>query len=435
MRLKYIFTLAFIIIAMLSCEGAQLKQQELQLMCDANYASYPVASTLELVFNRAPHYEERNVSIEPAMPINVLWSADGKTVQITAVDRLSYDTKYVLRAAGLVVELITEPVPRVSIIAGGDVLLDKMPGENIALHSPAYVFAGVTDLLNSADIAFANLESPASKRGQKISPKSFTFRSTPEALDALVEASIDVVAFANNHSLDFGEEAFLDTLEHLRERNIACVGAGVNRKEALSAHIVDVNGVRLAFLAFMQKSFLPAWSYDLWEATDDKPGVVFLDGEQGREDVLTAVEKTREMADVVIVSLHWGYEGTLAPQAWQRDLGREIIDAGASAIIGHHPHMPFGIELHAGKPIIYSLGNFLFHPYDVNAKESFVAYLDLNIFGDVSTKLYPILMEQGTVTQLYGEQAVRVLNIVSERSQRLGTTCLIEGDYAVLTSQ
>lgn len=416
-----------LVLATVGCQVRPLPEVELALVTVEEFKLFSVKEPLELKFNRAPKPEEKVMRFEPQTEVTVTWSADGKTAVITPKERFSYNTNYILHGAGFELSYTTVPIPTFTIVAGGDILLDKLPGENIALHGPNYVFAGMGDLLKNADIAFANLESPASRRGEKIIPKNFTFRSTPEALDALVAASIDVVSFTNNHCLDFGAEAFLDTMEHLRERGIAYVGAGKDRNEALSPYIVEANGVKVAFLAFTQKSFLPAWSYDLWEAQENKPGVIFLDGEKGRRDILTAVAEAQTRADVVLVSLHWGYEGTLAPQAWQIKLAREIIDAGAAAILGHHPHLPFGVELYAGKPIIYSLGNYLFHPYDLAARESFVAHLEIDLFGEVQTKLYPILMEQGTVRLLEGEQATRILEIISNRSQSLGTEFSIQG--------
>ncbi|MBS3949231.1 MAG: CapA family protein [Peptococcaceae bacterium] len=419
-------TVAYQVKSLLEVDLALVTVQESKLLS--------VQEPLELEFNRATKPEEQLIWFEPQVEITVSWSADGKTATIIPKEGLSYNTSYTLRGTGFELSFTTEPLPTFTIVAGGDVLLDKLPGENVALYGPDYVFAGMGDLLKNADIAFANLESPASRHGEKITPKNFTFRSTPEALDALVAASIDVVSFTNNHCLDFGIDAFLDTLEHLRERGIAYVGAGKNRHEALSPHVLEVNGVEVAFLAFTQKSFLPAWSYDLWEAQENKPGVIFLDGEKGRRDILTAVAEAEAQADVVLVSLHWGYEGTLAPQVWQQELAQAIIDAGATAILGHHPHLPFGVELYAGKPIIYSLGNYLFHPYDPAARESFVAHLEIDLLGEVQTKLYPIFMEQGTVRLLEGEQATRILQVIADRSTRLGTECAVRGDYVEVIS-
>lgn len=319
---------------------------ELAVVPSEEYQLFPVKGPIEFEFNRPAKPEEGLLWFEPHVDGAMDWSTDGKTLRLLPKDDLPYNTNYTLRGTTFSFRFSTEAIPVFTIVAGGDILLDKLPGENIALHGPSYVFSGMSELLKNADIAFANLESPASRRGEKITPKNFTFRSTPEALDALVAASIDLVAFTNNHCFDYGAEAFLDTLAHLRERGVAYVGAGHNRHEALSPHIQEINGVKVAFLAFTQKSFLPAWSYDLWEAQDNKPGVIFIDGEKGRTDVLTAVAEAQTQADVVLVSLHWGYEGTLAPQTWQRELAKEIIDAGATAILGHHPHLPFGVEVY-----------------------------------------------------------------------------------------
>ena len=102
---------------------------------------------------------------------------------------------------------------------------------------------------------------------------------------------------------------------------------------------------------------------------------------------------------------------------------------GATAILGHHPHLPFGVEVYEGKPIIYSLGNYLFHPYDPEARESFVAHLEIDLLGKVHTRLYPILMHQGTVTLLEDEQATHILGVIAGRSLSLGTALARKDDY------
>lgn len=434
MKAKYLWP---VVAALLVAAYFQFRPMpQLTMSTDPSGLNLPIDKPITLTFNRPVSDSEAALSVAPSGSVKVGWSANRKQVVLTPLETWEYGREYIVKVGNIQAHFVAEPMPSFSVVAGGDILLDKLPGDNIARLGPTSVFAGVRQLLQDADIAFANLESPASSRGTKISPKNFTFRSTPEALDALVDASIDVVAFANNHSMDFGVEAFLDTMTHLQERGVDYVGAGKDLSEALKPFVNEVNGVKVAFLAFTQKSFLPSWSYDLWAAQESKPGVVFLDGEEGRKVVLAAVAEAKKAADVVLLSLHWGYEGTLAPQNWQRELGKAAIDAGATAIIGHHPHLPFGVEIYAGKPIIYSLGNFLFHPYDPAARESFVARMEITLRGEVELALYPILMNEGAVTLLTGEQADRILGVIADRSKALGTVTIRQGDALIVrTSQ
>lgn len=324
----------------------------------------------------------------------------------------------------------TQPVPKVSLFIAGDVMLDKRPGELIAQQGPEYVFAGMEGLMGAADLAFVNLEGPVSERGAPVS-KRYTFCGQPAALEALVDAGIDVVSFANNHALDYGLPAFLDTLQHLDHHGIGCVGAGQDKEAALRPWLAEVNGMTIGFLAFGQRDVLPGWAQTAWVATGESPGIAMHDAPGWREEILAAIEQTREVADVVLVSMHWGYEGFLAPVAWQRELGRAIIDAGAAAIIGHHPHQAYGVELYNGKPIFYSLGNFLFHPYEDGQREGYVALLELGLSGVQSFELVPILMEGGTTAILKGAAAGRLLDTVHNRSLQLGVELTREGERLV----
>lgn len=385
-----------------------------------------------LVWDRSVPESRRQLQIQPAVNYEANWSTDGTEVTLSPIDAWEWATEYSLSLNGdELVCFATQPVPTVTLFAAGDVMLDKLPGENIARHGPESVFTGMGDLVTSADISFVNLEGPVSHRGAAVANKRYTFCGKPEALEALQLAGIDVVSFANNHALDYGEEAFLDTLQHLSEYGIAYAGAGRNQEEALRPWIAEVDGLRVAFLAFGQRDFLPGWAQTAWVAGEDKPGLAMHDVPGWRSLMFEAIGTASEQAELVIVSLHWGYERHTEPFAWQRDLGKQIIDAGADAIIGHHPHLPYGVEIYKGSPIIYSLGNFLFHPYNVAQRESYVATLSLGLDGVTGLELTPILMDQGKTSILSGPAAEGILNTIATRSARLGTHLQREGDRLV----
>lgn len=374
----------------------------------------------------------RHVSLTPETGFRQIWSADGRRVMLSPVGCWAARTVYTANLPGRrQITFETGAQPRISVFAGGDVMLDMLPGENILQHGPGSVFAGMGDLISSADVAFVNLEGPVSNRGAPVA-KRYTFCGRPDALAALSIAGVDVVSFANNHAMDYGQDAFLDTLTHLRSQGIGYVGAGRDREEALAPWIAEVEGLRVAFLAFAQRDVLPAWSYSLFSAAEESPGIVFHDGPRGREQVLASVRQAKAEADLVIVSLHWGYERETQPRAGLRDLGHDIIDAGATAIIGHHPHLPYGVEVYQGKPIIYSLGNFLFHPYNPIQRESYVAMLELTADGVTGLNMYPILMHDGVVDLLRGDAANNLVDTVISRSDALETHVTRQGDVLVV---
>lgn len=240
--------------------------------------------------------------------------------------------------------------------------------------------------LRSADLAFANLEAPVSDRGYR-QDKIIALRMPPESAPALKEMGLHVVSLANNHTLDYGYEALFDTVERVRAQGVQVVGAGASLDEAMAPAIVEVKGRTVACFGFC--SAIPFGT----SAAADRPGLAPIrvkqtieadsaaqDEQPGTspyvhtwalpEDVeraAAAIRKAKAEGHLVLVHIHWGVPSGWMPafQGWladyQRPLGHALIDAGADAIYGHHPHVIHGAEVYKGRPIFYSLGNYLFH--------------------------------------------------------------------------
>ncbi|MDO4296184.1 MAG: CapA family protein [bacterium] len=211
---------------------------------------------------------------------------------------------------------------------------------------------GYRSLIEEADLFVVNQEFPFSNRGTAAKDKQYTFRLPTDKVKLMQELSVDVATLANNHALDFGTDALLDTCEVLDEAGIRHVGAGKNLEEAKQPVIVQMGEKKLAFLAATR--VIPEYS---WAAGKDKAGMLET---YNPERLLEEIEKVRKLCDFVIVYVHWGVERDESPQEYQRTLGRQYIDAGADMVIGSHPHVLQGIEYYKGKPIVYSLGNFIF---------------------------------------------------------------------------
>lgn len=224
----------------------------------------------------------------------------------------------------------------------------------------AWGFAKVGARTRAADLFVVNLECPFTVRGEKV-PKNFNFRARPELVAALHAGGVDVVSLANNHLMDFGQEGLLDTLSTLDEAGIKYFGAGSALKAAREPTVVEVKGVRVAFVGYF---FLGDRNIEPKEviATEATAGVAghHDDLAQMREWVVTDVRAAKANADVVIPFFHWGREGRAAPEPYQVELAHAAVDAGAAAVIGSHPHVLQGMEQYKGAPIIYSLGNFVF---------------------------------------------------------------------------
>lgn len=263
------------------------------------------------------------------------------------------------------------------------------------------MFAQCAATLRRADLCFAQLETTISDRGARVPNARLAMRAPPSMARAARTAGIGVMSFAGNHCLDFGYEAFSDTLAHADAAKIAICGAGETLDAARRPALLTVAGVRVAVLA--ASSILPEGyaagpnnpgcaplrAYTIYEQIEaDQPGTAArIHTYPDRRDLraLTdGIRAARTCADVVLVGLHWGIHmvpSTLAD--YQIEAAHAAIDAGADAILGTHPHLLKGVEIYRERPIFYSLGNFaveqphIWDP-DIVRSESFRHLVSLN---------------------------------------------------------
>lgn len=236
----------------------------------------------------------------------------------------------------------------------GDVMLAETEGTGQWVANGGDPFAGVRPLLAGADLRVANFESSAGTRGHPDPAKPYSFRTSFPAL-AEFASLFEAAGLANNHAGDFGREDLAETLDALRRAGTIPFGGGREPVEAHRATLFERNGVRIALLGYLD--FFPRW----FGVAPGLPGVAWLDEDQAALDIARA---RAQGADVVVVVPHWGTEHVPKADDRQRRLARALIDAGADAVIGGHPHVVQDEEVHAGKPIIYSLGNFVFDGFE-----------------------------------------------------------------------
>ncbi|HEX6733174.1 MAG TPA: CapA family protein [Azonexus sp.] len=258
----------------------------------------------------------------------------------------------------------------VTLIFAGDIMLDDGPGRLIAQGGdPLQPFAAI---LEAADYRIANLECPVAEGGSPSAGKIYSFRAAPRALSVL-QGRFDAVSLANNHSGDYGQGAFLETLAQLDQAGIARFGGGRNLAEAHRPLWIERQGLKIAVLGYNE--FKPR----SFEAGADWPGVAWSEDDRVISDIRAAKAAG---ADLVIPFMHWGWEKETAPSERQRTLARRMIDEGAALVVGGHPHVTQGAEIYQGKPIIYSLGNFVFDGFDYdNAKRGWLLRLKLDQSG------------------------------------------------------
>lgn len=206
--------------------------------------------------------------------------------------------------------------------------------------------------MTDADLFMINEEFPFSTRGEAAEDKQFTFRVDPSYVRIFQEIGVDVATVANNHALDFGVNAFTDSLDTLDQAGIARVGGGRTLSEAKAPVIRTVGDSTVGILGASR--VIPVSS---WAAGNARPGM-FTAYDQA--PLLNEISDLSSQCDYTVVYLHWGIEKDEYPQEYQRKLAYACIDAGADLVVGSHPHVLQGFETYKGKLIAYSLGNFLF---------------------------------------------------------------------------
>jgi poly-gamma-glutamate capsule biosynthesis protein CapA/YwtB (metallophosphatase superfamily) len=286
---------------------------------------------------------------------------------------------------------------------GGDVLLGGVY-EDAAGDSVSLAFRGF-DGLSIADLAMVNLENPVTTRGIRV-PKPFNFRMHPRFVRALTEAGIDIVTIANNHVFDYGKEGLFDTISYLDSAGVRHVGAGRNQDEAYRPVLLEVKGKKIGFLSYYGGGEAPG-------AGKNSCGVARRDLPRVASDI--AALKRDMHAEYVVVNLHWGTEKARFPDDAQRSFARKVIDAGADAIIGHHPHVLQGIETYHAGVIVYSLGNFVFGG---NSRSSYLTGLFEIRLGSHTPRyaFLPVGVEEWRARMLSGGDSVRVMNDMSRLS-------------------
>jgi poly-gamma-glutamate capsule biosynthesis protein CapA/YwtB (metallophosphatase superfamily) len=243
-----------------------------------------------------------------------------------------------------------QPITR--ILCGGDVMLSRYVGVRARAESdPASPLRELAPLLSSADIAFVNLEAPFSDHGHPVN-KGMVFKAEPDMVEALRIAGIDVASTANNHARDCGNYGVDFTVDWLAKNGIAAVGTGHTSEQAHQGVVIERNGYRFGFLAYtydQSNGNHPDW--------DDR--IAMLDPASLASDI----GNLRSRSDAVIVSMHAGYEYQKQPNPQQRRFAHAAIDAGASVVVGAHPHVTQPVESYHGGVIFYSLGNLVFDQF------------------------------------------------------------------------
>ncbi|MEM9606699.1 MAG: CapA family protein [Actinomycetota bacterium] len=297
-------------------------------------------------------------------------------------------------AAGLRVAVVPD---RLTIAAGGDVHGESRVARLLAEGgNPLELLrAPMTD----ADLGIVNLETAVGSSGRPAA-KRYTFRAAPVLVHRLADAGVDVVSLANSHALDYGTAALFETLDHARAAGLVTVGAGANAAEAYAPAVVETDGGPVAVVG-LSLVLSPGWA-----ATVDRPG---LASGHDRGASVAAVRQAAELADTVVVAIHWGRELDRCASRQQRDLARALVDAGADVILGHHPHVLQGVDRSDGALVAYSLGNLVWYHSRLPSAETALVEIDVEAGEVVDHRVIPaVIDERGRPSPVTGARGARI---------------------------
>lgn len=312
--------------------------------------------------------------------------------------------------------VVLSEIKTLTISAGGDCTLatDKNAqgsGSFVAElenqdNDYSYFFKNLKPIFENDDLTIINFEGTLSNGGTRAS-KQFAFRGAPEYVNILTSSSIEAANLANNHSRDYGDVSYDDTVKYLEEQNIAVFNG-------TKTAVREYNGVKVALVG-------------IYALTDE--------GKSQLEGVMESVKQ--ENPEVIIVSFHWGEEKSTTPNEEQKELAHKAVDLGADLVLGHHPHVLQGIEKYNGKYICYSLGNLCFggnkNPSDKDTmlfRQTFTID-NGQILDDNAVEIVPCTISSVTSrnnyqpTEATGEQRTRIMKKITEASEKLGDEAII----------
>ncbi|WP_068469855.1 CapA family protein [Candidatus Protochlamydia phocaeensis] len=305
----------------------------------------------------------------------------------------------------------------------GDVMLGRLVNKMLQQASPAYPWGNCLPILQSADLRICNLECVLSNIGRPWSatPKMFHFRSDEKNVLSLQTAGIHLVSLANNHVLDYEEDALLRMLDVLDAHDILHAGAGRNAAEASRPAICHIKGQKIGLIAFTDNE-------PDWEAQENKPGVFYVptDRQDRRaQDLFRQIKNMRQEVDFLIISAHWGANWGYEPPKDHSFFAHALIEAGADLVFGHSAHIFRGVESYNNRFILYSVGDFI-DDYAVDEveknDESFIFILEKEPEQKSKLLLYPTFIQHFQTNLAVSSQREEILAKMQELCEKLGSS-------------
>ena len=280
-----------------------------------------------------------------------------------------------------------EPAKERLVVSGvGDVNLDPTFVRSFPSTGYEDAWTGLNGAFLRDDLTIVNLECSPSDLGTAWN-KPWTFRCDPDALPSMAAAGVDIANLANNHGMDFGFDAMLDGRQNLSRVGIAPVGTGVDITAAYRPVIVEAKGWTIAVIG--SGGVNPETGS--WLALEDRPGMTHGDN---TDSIAAAVMDAKKTADIVLVTAHWGEQGTRTPRSFERGQAEAWIDAGADGVFGHHQHVLQPLEFYNGRPIAWGLGNFVWQAFPAESKRTAIAQFVFDPDGGIGACLVPVVIER-----------------------------------------
>lgn len=307
-----------------------------------------------------------------------------------------------------------EPKENASIAVTGDVMFARKMPNVLSLDSSP--FAGVSDVVSNVDLLLINFENAATTSGDAVKG-DVPLKCDPSYVPLAKANNLTVASLANNHAFDYGITGMKDTIQNLKNAGITPIGAGESEDEAHQAVVKEVNGRKITILNYMDSNNFAEYSYEVMPyANGSSPGYSAYDSKDAQKQI-----SEHNDSDLIIAYLHFGNEYSNSPNEDQVKIAHELIDYGADVVLGAHPHVTQGIEMYNGKPIFYSLGNFIFDQSNTATHSAYFVKIDLVNDTGVCT-VYPIYISNYLPQHMSSSDGTSLLEGLSPQCSQMEIT-------------
>lgn len=308
----------------------------------------------------------------------------------------------------------SEPKENVSMAVTGDVMFARNMADVLSTDSSP--FSGVSNVTSAVDLLLINFENAATNSENAVKG-DVPLKCSPEYVPLAKANNNTVAALANNHAFDYGIDGMHDTVKYLKDAGITPIGAGDSEEEAHNAVTQEINGRKITVLNYMDSNNFAEYDYEVMPyANGSSPGYSAYDSADAQKQI-----SEHNDSDLIVAYMHFGNEYSTSPNEDQLRIAHELIDYGADVVIGSHPHVTQGIDMYKGKPIFYSLGNFIFDQSNEETHQAYFVQIDL-INDTGKCTVYPVQISGYLPQYMDAESGKALLNGLTPKTDKLQVT-------------